>query len=85
MSALPEHIEADIITGDDGYRCYWPSGNGSLSAHELRKIAARLDELNADWHRHIHEFFDALAAKQEPLGAEFEAVLDANIEDLYES
>lgn len=84
MSGLPEHIEADIITGDDGYRCYWPSGNGFLRAHELREIADRLDELNAGWHQHIREFFDALAAKQEPLGAEFARVWDESAGELYE-
>lgn len=85
MSKLSEHIEANILTAEDGYRYYWPSGNGMYAAHHLREIADRLDELNGDWDYQIRKFFDDLAAKQERLGAEFEVVWDENVERLYES
>lgn len=33
---------------------------------------------------HLAEIYAGLAKDQEPLGAEFEAVWDANVDDLYE-
>lgn len=69
MSKLSEHIEANILTAEDGHRYYWPSGTGMYAAHHLRAIADRLDELNGEWDYQIRKTFDALAAKQERLGA----------------
>ena len=43
-------------------------------------VAAVNDEFEA----HLAEIYAALAKDQEPLGAEFEAVWDANVDDLYE-
>lgn len=43
-------------------------------------------KLSSDTFAHeIAQVYAALSANQEPLGAEFEAIWDANIADLYES
>ena len=44
-------IRNEFVTLEDGFK-YWcgsPSGNGAMSAHNLRVIADYLDSLNADW------------------------------------
>lgn len=49
----------------DGYYVYWPSPrNGFWESHAMREIADKLDELNADWDRSIHEFFEAQENKE---------------------
>lgn len=56
---IAELIKDEIVTGDDGYRIYWPQGcNGGFSAHTLREIADVLDRLNADWDKDVQSFFN---------------------------
>lgn len=49
----------DFITGDDGYKIYWPEGfqGGGFSSWLLRLIADELDKANEDWDKHIQETF----------------------------
>ena len=55
---LRAKIDADIITGDDGFRVYIPQDGTLYSSPVLRMIADRLDELNLAWAtqiEHMHE------------------------------
>lgn len=60
-----EHIEKvravvteDLVTGDDGFKVYWPStAKGYLTAYDLRVVADYLDELNAPWQQQMDEYF----------------------------
>lgn len=46
--------DGDIITGDDGYRVFWPDHRrGFLDAFALRVIADELDRLNKDWDEQV--------------------------------
>ncbi len=48
----------DILTGDDGYKIWWPTKvNGAFSAHTLRLMADILDEKNLEWDKQIQEYF----------------------------
>ena len=39
-----------MVTGDDGYKVWWPAGlNGAFSAYHLRLMADILDEENQEW------------------------------------
>lgn len=50
MKSIIPAVEADIMSGDDGYRVFWPSSTrGALSAHDLRTIANELDSRNKEW------------------------------------
>lgn len=47
----------DIVSLDDGFKYYWVSNRGALSAESLRVIADELDRRNADWKQSIEEHF----------------------------
>jgi len=49
----------------------------------LKNIFERNIILDKSYDKEISDFFDDLASKQEPLGAEFEKVLYENLWDLY--
>lgn len=44
----------------DGYYNFWPrlKHNGYWSAHVLRALADKLDELNADWNKQLQEYME---------------------------
>ena len=50
MTLVVSKVARDIISGDDGYKVFWPDGTqGFLSAHNLREIANELDRQNKQW------------------------------------
>lgn len=54
----------DIISGDDGYRIFWPDPRrGFLDAFALRVIADELDRLNKDWDEQVKREVPVLAEK----------------------
>jgi hypothetical protein len=57
IANLLDHAVKDIVIDVDGYRYYWPSGNGHLSAWMLRAIADELDRLNKPLDDEIAAFF----------------------------
>ena len=68
MVQLPKHVEADIVTDDDGYKYYWPNcGIGMYSAKHLREIADRLDELNADWDKQVRNELNKIEVSNDEL------------------
>lgn len=47
-------IDEDMVTLDDGFKYYWPDGAiGCFTSADLRMIANRVDELNANWQAQI--------------------------------
>ena len=58
----------------------WYSSSQNLSFNLEHEIAKR-----DDFEKSVGKFYARLLANQEPLGAEFEAVLHKNLWDLYES
>ena len=56
---LPEHIQKDVVTFEDGFKYYWPEGSsrGGFSAAHLRFIADELDKQNAAWREEIDRTF----------------------------
>ena len=46
-----------LIMDVDGYFYFWPSNEGCWSAHMMRTIANKLDEVNKKWDDHITEYF----------------------------
>lgn len=48
----------DIVVFDDGFHYFWPSKQGGLASHHLRKIADHLDELDKDWQIGINQYFN---------------------------
>lgn len=48
-------IQHEIVTFDDGYKYYCPTGNkGGWSSYDLRIIADYLDELNKSWNDQVN-------------------------------
>lgn len=59
MKSISELIADEVITGDDGYKMYWPKPNkGGFDALTLRGIADELDRLNAKWDADVNKFFN---------------------------
>lgn len=48
-------LEDEIISLEDGYKYYYPTKRGALSASALRDIADTLDALNKDWDKQVHD------------------------------
>ena len=46
-----------LIVDVDGYFYFWPSNEGCWSAHMMRTIANKLDEVNKKWDDQITEYF----------------------------
>ena len=44
----------DFLHLEDGFLYFAPSGNGGLSAHNLRVIADYLDRQNEEWRKQIN-------------------------------
>ena len=67
MNKLQEHtnrlrtaVAEDLITGDDGFKVYWPEkSRGYLTAADLRIIAEYIDELNVPWQKELDEYMNA--------------------------
>ncbi|KAB2907039.1 MAG: hypothetical protein F9K26_12680 [Ignavibacteriaceae bacterium] len=59
----------------------WYSSSQNLSFNNLEHEIIKHD----DFEKSVGRFYARLLANQEPLGAEFEAVLHKNLWDLYES
>lgn len=53
-----EHIEPDMVVGDDGYYYYWPTTPGAFSEYTLRVIADELKARNEKWDKRIEEYFE---------------------------
>lgn len=54
----------EIVTGDDGYKIYWPRPNGGgFDSKTLREIADELDRLNAAWDADVQNFFNQQASE----------------------
>lgn len=52
-------LDGEFVTGDDGYVCFWPTGNkGAFLAHHLRAIAVELDRRNEVWDKEVDEYFE---------------------------
>ena len=64
MPDISTLIAYEIVTGEDGYKVYWPEGNrGALDAKTLRAIADELDRLNAEWDADVQNFFNHQASE----------------------
>lgn len=61
VNRLKIQLADEIVTLEDGYKYYYPTKRGALSAAILRDIAGMLDALNKDWDKHVHE---ALSKKE---------------------
>jgi hypothetical protein len=48
---LMKRIKADFVTGDDGFKLYWPDTfkGGGFNSWLLRAIADELDKVNEPW------------------------------------
>lgn len=58
IARVREVVFPDIITGDDGYKVWWPTKmNGSHTEVDLRIIADYLEELNKDWDDDVKAYF----------------------------
>ena len=53
-----------LIVDVDGYFYFWPSNEGCWSAHMMRTIANKLDEVNKKWDDQIHEYFNKESGPQ---------------------
>lgn len=53
----------DLIPGDDGYFCWWPSPEcekpGCWPEYVLRSIADKLEELNEPWDKEVRRGLEA--------------------------
>jgi hypothetical protein len=48
-----------LLMKEDGFYDFWPDLKGGYwSAHILREIADKLDEINAPYERELEEFFE---------------------------
>lgn len=54
-NTLKTRIRKDFVTGDDGYKFYWPSRAGGFESHTLRLIADLLDEDNKEWDEQLNK------------------------------
>lgn len=55
-TTIPEKIETLIL--EDGFYYFDPQPNlGVFSAHHLREIANKLDEMNEPWEKEIANYF----------------------------
>jgi hypothetical protein len=55
VNRLKIQLAEEIITLEDGYRYYYPTKRGALSASALRDIADTLDVINKDWDKQVHD------------------------------
>lgn len=58
---IREIIFPELITGDDGYKIWWPTAEtfrrGGFDAHTLRLMAEILDEENQEWDSEVNKYF----------------------------
>jgi len=45
----------DVVCEVDGYWFYWPSHQGTLTAHQMHVIAEHLDKLNKKWNETVEK------------------------------
>lgn len=62
---IPDHLQKDFVTLEDGFVYYWPEGsNGCFASHQLREIADELDSRNKDWAVHLSEALSELTSAE---------------------
>lgn len=54
VTRLKIQLTDEIVSLEDGYRYYYPTKRGALSASTLRDIADILDGLNKDWNEQVN-------------------------------
>jgi hypothetical protein len=56
----------DIEPGDDGFYFYWPTASGAWPSWIMRKIADKIDELDAPWKASIDAYFRNRPEEESP-------------------
>jgi exonuclease VII large subunit len=62
---LKTQLADEIVTLEDGYRYYYPTKRGALSATTLRDIADTLDALNEKWNKQVHNLISEPTERDE--------------------
>lgn len=48
----------EILLGDDGFYQFWPILHGGYwPSYAMREIADKVDSMNAEWVKHLDEYF----------------------------
>lgn len=55
INRLKIQLADELIVLEDGYKYYYPTKRGALSASALRDIADTLDAINKDWGKQVHD------------------------------